>query len=301
MELHVTDLALSQRLERAEAKASAAYVESRARGAPSLGAEWRDFGGAYAMFDGVGSPLSQTFGLGLFTAPTREQLESIESFFTTRGAEVFHEVSPLADPSILGVLAERGYHPIELTSVMHQRLTRSPDPAALRMPSAMTIRRVEPGGEDVWAETAARGWSETPESAAFIREFGPVSARAEGALCFVVEWDGYPIAAAVLAIHDGVALLAGASTDPAFRGRGAQAALLITRLDYAQSAGCDLAMMGAAPGSASQRNAERQGFRIAYTRIKWARLPGTTPTEAPSPDRASTPDAPGSTPRARPR
>jgi hypothetical protein len=28
-------------------------------------------------------------------------------------------------------------------------------------------------------------------------------------------------------------------------------------------------MMGAAPGSASQRNAERQGFRIAYTRIKW--------------------------------
>jgi hypothetical protein len=28
-------------------------------------------------------------------------------------------------------------------------------------------------------------------------------------------------------------------------------------------------MMGALPGSASQRNAERNGFRIAYTRIKW--------------------------------
>jgi hypothetical protein len=28
-------------------------------------------------------------------------------------------------------------------------------------------------------------------------------------------------------------------------------------------------MMCAQPGSASQRNAERQGFRIAYTRIKW--------------------------------
>jgi hypothetical protein len=27
--------------------------------------------------------------------------------------------------------------------------------------------------------------------------------------------------------------------------------------------------MCAAPGRASQRNAERQGFRIAYTRIKW--------------------------------
>ncbi|HYO16464.1 MAG TPA: hypothetical protein VE685_24980 [Thermoanaerobaculia bacterium] len=32
---------------------------------------------------------------------------------------------------------------------------------------------------------------------------------------------------------------------------------------------CDLAMMCAHPGSASQRNAERHGFRIAYTRTKW--------------------------------
>jgi hypothetical protein len=30
-------------------------------------------------------------------------------------------------------------------------------------------------------------------------------------------------------------------------------------------------MMCAAPGSASQRNAERNGFRIAYTRVKWQR------------------------------
>ena len=79
----VTDVALSQRLERAEAKASAAYVESRAHTAPSLGAEWRDFDGTYAMFDGVGSPLSQTFGFGLFSPPTSAQLETIESFFRT--------------------------------------------------------------------------------------------------------------------------------------------------------------------------------------------------------------------------
>ena len=100
-------------------------------------------------------------------------------------------------------------------------------------------------------------------------EFGTVSARSRGTVCFVADWGGQPIAAAALAMHDGVALLAGASTDPAFRGRGAQAALLETRLAHATSAGCDVAMMGALPGSASQRNGERQGFRIAYTRIKW--------------------------------
>jgi len=266
---HVTDVALSQRLERAEAKASAAYVESRARAAPSLGAEWRDFDGTYAMFDGVGSPLSQTFGLGLFSPPTPERLEQIETFFRDRGAEVFHEVSPLADPAVLSVLAERNYHPIELTSVMHLRLTGG-RPRSSRTPApALVVRRVEPGQEDTWAETASRGWSETPEAAAFIRDFGTVSARAQGTVCFVVDWEGHPIAAGAIAMHDGVALLAGASTDPAYRGRGAQGALLDTRLAFAASAGCELAMMGALPGSASQRNGERQGFRIAYTRIKW--------------------------------
>jgi hypothetical protein len=40
-------------------------------------------------------------------------------------------------------------------------------------------------------------------------------------------------------------------------------------MHYAFDHGCDLAMMVAQPGSASQRNAERKGFRIAYTRTKW--------------------------------
>ncbi len=69
---------------------------------------------------------------------------------------------------------------------------------------------------------------------------------------------------------DGVALLAGASTIPDARRQGAQLALLEARLRYAADEGCDLAMMGAQPGSASQRNAEQHGFRIAYTRLKWS-------------------------------
>jgi hypothetical protein len=38
---------------------------------------------------------------------------------------------------------------------------------------------------------------------------------------------------------------------------------------FAFEHGCDLAMMVAEAASNSQRNAERQGFRIAYTRFKW--------------------------------
>ena len=78
--------------------------------------------------------------------------------------------------------------------------------------------------------------------------------------------------AGALALCDGVAHLAGASTMPDGRKRGAQLALLGHRLRYAAAHGCDVALMAALPGSSSQRNAERNGFRIAYTRIKWQRI-----------------------------
>jgi hypothetical protein len=70
-------------------------------------------------------------------------------------------------------------------------------------------------------------------------------------------------------MHNGVALLAGACTIPEARRQGAQLALLHARLTFAASLGVDLAMVVTAPGSASHRNAERQGFRPVYTRAKW--------------------------------
>ncbi|HKH47399.1 MAG TPA: hypothetical protein VKM72_22305, partial [Thermoanaerobaculia bacterium] len=113
-----SDLALSRRLERAEAHSNASFVETRARIDPECGAAWIEVAGAYAMYDGVSSPLTQTFGLGLFDTVGPGELARIEEFFQLRGAPVFHEVSPLADPQLLPLLSERGYRPIELTSVM---------------------------------------------------------------------------------------------------------------------------------------------------------------------------------------
>ena len=266
----VTDITLSRRLERAEGHANAAFVESRAAIAPAMGACWIEVAGILAMFDGVGSPLTQTFGLGLDAEPAAGELERVESFFADRGADVFHEVSPLAPPGHLPLLADRGYRPVELTTVMWQELSRR----TVRPHASLAVHRVAPATADEWAEVAAAGWGESPELASFMREFSEVSARARGTECFTAEWEGTPIATAALAIHDGVALLAGASTLPAWRGRGAQGALLDARLARAAEVGCDVAMMCAAPGSRSQRNAERQGFRIAYTRTKWHRPHG---------------------------
>jgi GNAT superfamily N-acetyltransferase len=262
-----SDLGLARRLERAEGRANAEFVEARARLFPESGACWTERAGAYAMFDGAESPLTQTFGLGVFDTVTPADVEALEEFFTGRGAPVFHEVSPLADAKAVALLNERGYEPFEFTSVMFLPLSGG---AGVSAPNGrIRVRLAGEGEQELWARTAAAGWGEFEELAAFMLELSEISARREGALSFLAELGGRAIATGGLFVSGGVALLAGASTIPEGRRQGAQLALLDARLRYAAGRGCDLAMMCALPGSASQRNAERQGFRIAYTRIKW--------------------------------
>ncbi len=263
-----SDLALSRRLERAEGRSNADFVETRAKHFPESGAKWIEVAGAYAMFDGVGSPLTQTFGLGVFDPVTSAEMEELEEFFLQRGAHVHHEVSPMADPALLTLLNERGYQPIELTSVMYRPISRGVRLASPRN-EKVQARLIRSGEEELWAQTAASGWSGLTDFNDLMLELMYLTAKRADGLSFLAELNGQAIASGALLIHDGVALLAGASTIPEGRKQGAQLALLESRLNYAAEAGCDLAMMGAAPGSASQRNAERQGFRIAYTRIKW--------------------------------
>jgi hypothetical protein len=264
-----SDLSLARRLERAEARSNADFVEARAQLFPDSGAEWIEVAGAYAMFDGVRSPITQTFGLGMFEEIGTAELEQIEAFFRAHGAPVHHEISPMADFALFTRLSERGYRPIELTSVLYRPLSRA-DHLTMARNEQIRVRLIAAHEQELWANTAASGWSsEQLDFADMIREFMRLGAARKGALNFLAELKGQAIATGSLFLHDGVALLAGASTVPTARQQGAQLAILESRLRYAAEHGCELAMMGAAPGSTSQRNAERQGFRIAYTRIKW--------------------------------
>jgi len=262
-----TDRALAQRLERAEAASNASFVAARARLDPASGAEWREVSGTWAMFDGVDSPVTQTFGLGMFASLTEADLQAMEGFFADHGANTSHEVCPLSDPAHLGMLASRGYRPIELSSV----LCRGLDDVPAQSVSAVTARPIGPGEEALWAGTSAAGWASEPAVAALVRGLAEISVHGGATACFLAEHDGEPVATGGLYLHEGVLLLAGASTLPAWRGRGAQNALLGARLRYGAERGADLAMVVALPGSTSQLNAERQGFRMAYTRTKWQR------------------------------
>jgi hypothetical protein len=222
------------------------------------------------MYDGRSSPVTQTFGMGMFQPLTERELKAVEQFFLDRGAPVCHEVSPHADSSVLPLLNDGGYQPIEFTSVMYRPISKE-SPLLAATNDKIRVMLTGPSEADLWAEIAFKGWSEFGELADFLHDVGRVNARRDNAQSFLAVLDGRPIATGLMNIFDGVALLAGASTIPEGRKKGAQLALLEERLRYAAQHDCDIAMMCALPGSASQRNAERHGFRIAYTRIKWQR------------------------------
>ncbi len=265
------DLSLAQRLERAEGRANANFVEGRAKLFPQSGASWIEVAGAFAMFDTPASPLTQTFGLGVFDKITSAELDQLENFFRARQAPVYHEVSPLADASLFALLHARGYEAFEFTSVMYRPITKDLS-LGKKLDEKLRVRPVREDELELSARISAKGWSEFGELSDFMMEIGQISALRAGTVSFFAEWEGEPIAIGTLCLGEDIALLGGACTIPEARKRGAQSAVLEHRLRYAAELGYQLAMMCAQPGSASQRNAERNGFRIAYTRIKWRLL-----------------------------
>ncbi|NBO63995.1 MAG: GNAT family N-acetyltransferase [Acidobacteria bacterium] len=273
----LADLDLSRRLEWTEARSNAEFAEARAVIAPETGAEWIEVAGATAIFDGSDSPCTQTFGLGMRAPLTEQDLERIEAFYRRHNSRVFHEVSPLADITVHKMLSQRGYYPVEMTNVLFASTSESPILANDRTTGSrrddsceVQVRTVGETEFSEWAKLSAAGWSDNPEFTDLIYDLALVAASRERSLSFIAEIEGRPVGTAGLILIDDVALLTGASTLQEYRRRGVQRSLLRSRLEVAFEMGCQLAMICALPGSSSQRNAERSGFRIAYTRIKWA-------------------------------
>src|SRR5678810_680116 len=71
------DIDLARRLEQTEAMGNAKFIEARVKAFPERGATWRRIGGTFAMFDAAGSPLTQTFGLGMFQPVTSEDMDCL--------------------------------------------------------------------------------------------------------------------------------------------------------------------------------------------------------------------------------
>jgi GNAT superfamily N-acetyltransferase len=263
------DLALARRLEMASAMSGKACAEGAQSLHPELGAAAEEIAGGIAVFAGVDSPVTQALGVGLNGPIESTELDRLEQFYRSRGAPVAIELCPLAGIPLYEALASREYRLREVSNILVRELT----PADQFAPptSGIMVRQAFPKDEKLFTLTVAQGFAEHAPVSQSILEVMEGFFHSENTFSFLAFLDGVVAGGASAFAFGGVAGMFGASTLFQFRGRGVQSALLVARLHWAVGHGCDLAKGVTLPGSVSQRNHERFGFRVAYTRTKLVR------------------------------
>lgn len=230
------------------------------RGIP--GVRIKQFGGAWAPANPDEPELDfQNRVIGLSPEDAGE-LDAIFAYYRDAGVRPWFELPPVHDFELLsGPLATAGVLPIGFYTVLYGEPERfETDPR---------VREIGPDEADLFADVLLRGHGVPDEVPR-----GHVARWAENATSrlFVAEVGGVPAAAGALVLGE-VANLANASTLPEFRGRGLQSALIRARINTAAAAGAELVCAGASWASQSERNLERAGLRIAYTKTTWRLRP----------------------------
>lgn len=264
--MEFVDQALARRLEAAEEMPQVHYAKLYQILRPEIGAAVEPICGGHMIFAGVGSPIGRTVGMGFDRSASAKELDRMEEFYRSHGAPAQIDVCPLTDPSLLELLKPRRYTMAELNNVLYRRLQKED-----RFPSASGAHTIRPGraeeAEDFAGIVERSFYPEGNTPAGLAGMLVPLF-QFDGALSFVAEVEGKAVACGaglMIAEHRIVALF-GAGTLSEFRRRGLQTALLRARMAAAAEADCEYAVIVTQGGTTSQRNAERLGFRVAYSK-----------------------------------
>lgn len=223
-----------------------------------------EINGGVACFSGYDSFLSQVVGWGFFTAPHffHKEIELIEQFYRSlKHPRIDIELSPYVGKQLPLFLTHRGYQLTELSNVSF--LDMNSYVIQHHFPDRYQIREIQPSEMEEWAKRVAIGFGFIEAREQFLHYV-----RAKGVCAFAVFDQGNLVAGATIAMHGDTCDLGVASTLPLYRGKGLQKMLLSARLNHAKQQGVSLATVTTEPGTISDRNVQKIGFRCAYTRTK---------------------------------
>ena len=193
-----------------------------------------------------------------------KQIDDVTAFYRGLGLCGWAEVAPAPEADVLMErMTSAGWAQTGFWCSFHGAPRALPVPAGVDVAEAAEadmpeFARIHLDGHEVpdddrnAAEAAVQHWYGRP-----------------GWRMYLARVDGVAAASAALTVDAGLGYLANAATVPGMRRRGCQAALLARRIADAAAAGCDTVASLAEFGSASQRNLERAGLRVAFTQAVW--------------------------------
>lgn len=253
-----------RRLERADARNTLACAVARGR-RHGFDAKCRWIAGGYAIYAGHWTHLTQGIALGISGEVTARGVQQVSRFFRDHLAIPTVHVCESV-PSAIRHFEDGGYGVIGSWNI----LARSVRPSLILEGAALevTTERCKPGQNLEWIHACSQGFLSKAELTHDELEVGSIVAGVSNAERFIARgYDGHIYGTAAVTCSSGVALLFADSTRPAYRGRGAQPALIRARLAHARTHKCNVAMAVVEPGSGSERNYLRCGFRKVYQRL----------------------------------
>lgn len=266
------DIELARRMELTSAYRAVEYAGAYTAAQEQAGASGTStavlpVAGGYAVATGPSLPVNRAVGLGMNGPVTSQDLKIIIEFFRTRGLPARFDLCPLADPSLVELAAGEGFVVEGFLNMLFCRLTDRH--LSLPMNPEVRVTHIGPGQDELWLRTVSQGFAEEEKDPpAGMVEIISHNLRSAAAHAYLAWVGGEPAGGGTMVEHDQAVELGSASTRLPFRRMGVQTALVNARLADARSRGCDLAILLTEPGSASQRNAQRLGFDLAYTRLR---------------------------------
>lgn len=219
-----------------------------------------------ACFAGCSSFFSQVvaWGFSLKVKQFQQQLLTIEQFYHSLGhSRVDIELCPLVGSDLAMALSQRGYGVTELNNVHFMYLN---DYRTADRPCSFVVRQVPIEQLKQWAYRVALGFGYLEAQEQFVHY-----AHLEGVTAFAVYDEDQIVAGATVAVHGEVADLGVTSTLSTYREKGLQKLLLHARLNFVKNQNIPLAIVTTEPGSISDINVQKVGFRCAYTRVKFTK------------------------------
>ncbi len=264
--MEFVDKLFARRLESCEEMPQVNYAREFKKSRPEIGSAEEEVCGGHMVFAGLGSPIGRATGVGLDQPFTPQDLDRIENFYRKHNAPSQVDLTPLHGPEVFESFKARGYAIAELNNVLYRKLDpgeQFPDP-----PAHCEIRRSPPEESEITGSIVESAFFPDGAPEPFRGLIAPLY-QMENALAFVATVAAKPVACGTGLIipEHRVFALCGAGTLREFRGRGLQTALLRVRMQAARDAGCEYVVVVTQGGTVSQRNAERLGMRVAYSKV----------------------------------
>jgi len=205
--------------------------------------------------------INRVIGLGISEPVSDDVLDRIADVY----GSVRHSIAlaPAARPAgVAAMLRERGYEPAHAW-VKFARAAAEPPPPQ----TGLRIERIGPERAQAFTAVLAAGF-EIPQSVTAMLAHLP---GRPGWSWYLAHDGEVPVACGALFVHGRHGWLGQAATLPAHRRRGAQSALIATRIGAARAAGADVVVTETGEivddrPTISYRNILRAGFAAAYLR-----------------------------------